>query len=355
MNGANREPSARSRTTGAPPSAVEPATILRSAAADLAHLLAELIENARVLAPDQTVDIRGAAQSSGQPGGYTLAVVDSGLGMPPADIAGSTGASPAPNRSPSPPPSTWATTSPATSPPATTSPCTCTAPPAPASPRPSSCRPTSSPPTPACACRGRSPPRPALARRAGTCPRRCLPRPAVSSRAPAAARGRPGGPDSGPASQTDAHMASSRTRRTRPRRAAPGRACRPGPRRPRRALARRPALRPGESGNRDALATGAHRPRRGRAPPLTRRDRGAQMPMTTPHSVRRTPPADAALGGPSPEPPPPPSRSTGSWRASRAGVQRASRRRPRSIGRAGPLTLASAALAPACRPRGSAG
>ena len=39
---------------------VEPATILGSAAADLAHLLAELIENALVFSPpDQTVDIRG--------------------------------------------------------------------------------------------------------------------------------------------------------------------------------------------------------------------------------------------------------------------------------------------------------
>ena len=39
---------------------VEPATIIGSAAADLAHLLAELIENALVFSPpDQTVDIRG--------------------------------------------------------------------------------------------------------------------------------------------------------------------------------------------------------------------------------------------------------------------------------------------------------
>ena len=85
---------------------VEPATILGSAAADLAHLLAEPIENALFLAPDQTVDIRGAAQSSGNRG-YTLAVVDSGLGMPPADIAANR-RPPAPNCSPSPPPSTWA-------------------------------------------------------------------------------------------------------------------------------------------------------------------------------------------------------------------------------------------------------
>ena len=62
---------------------VEPATIIGSAAADLAHLLAELIENALVFSPpDQTVDIRGRTR----PDGYTLAVIDSGLGMPSADI-----------------------------------------------------------------------------------------------------------------------------------------------------------------------------------------------------------------------------------------------------------------------------
>jgi signal transduction histidine kinase len=112
---------------------VEPATIVGAAAADLAHLLAELIENALVFSPpDQTVDIRGRSRparaavgaestsraavgaesmsraavgaesvsrpapgAQGRPGeaagadqvsGYTLAVIDSGLGMPPADI-----------------------------------------------------------------------------------------------------------------------------------------------------------------------------------------------------------------------------------------------------------------------------
>jgi hypothetical protein len=55
-----------------------------SAAADLAHLLAELIENALIFSPpDQTVEIRGRAQ----PAGYTLAVIDSGLGMPPEELA----------------------------------------------------------------------------------------------------------------------------------------------------------------------------------------------------------------------------------------------------------------------------
>ena len=61
---------------------VEPATIIGSAAADLAHLLAELIENALVFSPpDQTVDIRGRNRAR-PPHGYTLAIIDSGLGMP---------------------------------------------------------------------------------------------------------------------------------------------------------------------------------------------------------------------------------------------------------------------------------
>jgi signal transduction histidine kinase len=63
---------------------VEPITIVGTAAADLAHLLAELIENALLFSPsDETVEIRGLTQ----PAGYTLAVVDSGLGMPPDEIA----------------------------------------------------------------------------------------------------------------------------------------------------------------------------------------------------------------------------------------------------------------------------
>jgi signal transduction histidine kinase len=63
---------------------VEPATIVGSAAADLAHLLAELIENALVFSPpDQSVDIRGRSR----PDGYTLAIIDSGLGMPAGDVA----------------------------------------------------------------------------------------------------------------------------------------------------------------------------------------------------------------------------------------------------------------------------
>jgi signal transduction histidine kinase len=62
---------------------VEPATVVGVAAADLAHLLAELIENALVFSPpDQNVDIRGR----NRPEGYTLAIIDSGLGMTAADV-----------------------------------------------------------------------------------------------------------------------------------------------------------------------------------------------------------------------------------------------------------------------------
>ena len=66
---------------------VAPATVQGSVAADLTHLLTELIENALVFSPpDQTVEIRGAAQRAGQDTGYTLAIMDAGLGMPPNDI-----------------------------------------------------------------------------------------------------------------------------------------------------------------------------------------------------------------------------------------------------------------------------
>ncbi len=70
--------------------AVEAATLLGSAAADLAHLLAELLENALVFSPpDQSVDIRGRHRADGPPGGtsYTLAVIDTGLGMTADDLA----------------------------------------------------------------------------------------------------------------------------------------------------------------------------------------------------------------------------------------------------------------------------
>jgi signal transduction histidine kinase len=57
---------------------VEPATVLGSAAADLAHLIAELIENGLTFSPpDQVVEVSGAVA----PRGYRLTVVDHGLGM----------------------------------------------------------------------------------------------------------------------------------------------------------------------------------------------------------------------------------------------------------------------------------
>lgn len=62
----------------------EPVAILGSAAADIAHLLAELLENALLYSPsDDWVEIRGLRQ----PAGYTLAVIDRGLGMSPEEIA----------------------------------------------------------------------------------------------------------------------------------------------------------------------------------------------------------------------------------------------------------------------------
>jgi signal transduction histidine kinase len=64
---------------------MEPATILGSAAADLAHLLAELIENALVFSPpDRQVLVRGRRNPAG---GYSLAIIDGGLGMAAADLA----------------------------------------------------------------------------------------------------------------------------------------------------------------------------------------------------------------------------------------------------------------------------
>jgi signal transduction histidine kinase len=63
---------------------VQPAMILGSAAADLAHLMAELIENALVFSPvDRSVEVRGQAHAQGF---YTLAVIDHGGGMMPDAI-----------------------------------------------------------------------------------------------------------------------------------------------------------------------------------------------------------------------------------------------------------------------------
>jgi K+-sensing histidine kinase KdpD len=53
-------------------------------APDLVHLLAELIENALTFSPpDQSVELRGRRLT----GGYTLAVIDAGLGMSPDELA----------------------------------------------------------------------------------------------------------------------------------------------------------------------------------------------------------------------------------------------------------------------------
>ena len=62
---------------------VEPATVIGSAAADVAHLLAELIDNALIYSPpDQAVEVRGRMR----PDGYTLAIIDAGLGMLPNEL-----------------------------------------------------------------------------------------------------------------------------------------------------------------------------------------------------------------------------------------------------------------------------
>jgi hypothetical protein len=64
---------------------VEPATVVGSATADLAHLIAELLENALTLSPpDQRVEIRGRRGRARD--GYELAIVDTGCGMPTADL-----------------------------------------------------------------------------------------------------------------------------------------------------------------------------------------------------------------------------------------------------------------------------
>jgi signal transduction histidine kinase len=58
---------------------IEPATVTSSAGSDLAHALAELVENALSFSPpDSKVQIRGR---HGAEGGYALAVIDDGIGM----------------------------------------------------------------------------------------------------------------------------------------------------------------------------------------------------------------------------------------------------------------------------------
>jgi signal transduction histidine kinase len=62
---------------------MQPVAVFGSAVADLAHLLAELIENALLFSPpDQYVEIRGLAQ----PNGYCLAIIDVGVGMRPEEL-----------------------------------------------------------------------------------------------------------------------------------------------------------------------------------------------------------------------------------------------------------------------------
>jgi hypothetical protein len=64
---------------------VGPVAVGGTAAADLAHLLAELVENALVYSPpDRRVEIVGRPGSGGE--GYTLAVIDHGVGMLPDDV-----------------------------------------------------------------------------------------------------------------------------------------------------------------------------------------------------------------------------------------------------------------------------
>jgi signal transduction histidine kinase len=60
------------------------ASVVGSVASDLAHLLAELIENALQFSPPQrTVEINGRAQRDG----YLLLIVDDGIGMPRDELA----------------------------------------------------------------------------------------------------------------------------------------------------------------------------------------------------------------------------------------------------------------------------
>jgi signal transduction histidine kinase len=64
---------------------VGPVSVMGGAAADLVHLLAELVENALIYSPPQrTVEVKG--QYGPHREGYTLAVIDQGVGMPPAEL-----------------------------------------------------------------------------------------------------------------------------------------------------------------------------------------------------------------------------------------------------------------------------
>jgi signal transduction histidine kinase len=62
---------------------LEPAAVTGAVAADVAHVLAELIENGLSFSPpDQHVEVKGRLTTSG----YTLAITDNGLGMAPEDV-----------------------------------------------------------------------------------------------------------------------------------------------------------------------------------------------------------------------------------------------------------------------------
>lgn len=62
---------------------LEPAAVTGAVAADVAHVLAELIENALSFSPpDQSVEVKGRLTTAG----YTVAIADNGLGMAPEDV-----------------------------------------------------------------------------------------------------------------------------------------------------------------------------------------------------------------------------------------------------------------------------
>jgi K+-sensing histidine kinase KdpD len=64
---------------------VQPVTVVGPAVADLAHLLAELIENAlRFSPPEQPVEIRGHTYVAA--GAYLISIIDQGQGMTPEEI-----------------------------------------------------------------------------------------------------------------------------------------------------------------------------------------------------------------------------------------------------------------------------
>jgi signal transduction histidine kinase len=63
---------------------LEPASVTGAVAADIAHVIAELIENGLSFSPpEESVEVKGRLTTSG----YTLAITDNGLGMSPDDVA----------------------------------------------------------------------------------------------------------------------------------------------------------------------------------------------------------------------------------------------------------------------------